>query len=63
MVSNSVGCHTEKKTKGQKHFTIVSTLRLLLMVKIVAADIQERDGTKQLLTKINEEHNHLPRLT
>ena len=38
------------------------TLGLLLMVKVVAADIQERDGAKQLLTKMNEERHRVPRL-
>ena len=34
---------------------MVDTLGLLLMVKVVAADVQERDGAKQLLTTMNEE--------
>jgi transposase len=42
---------------------MVDTLGLLLMVKVVAADVQERDGSKQLLTKLNEERYRVPRLT
>jgi transposase len=42
---------------------MVDTLGLLLMVKVVAADVQERDGAKQLLTKMNEERHRVPRLT
>lgn len=33
------------------------------MVKVVAADVKERDGAKQLLTKMNEERQRVPRLT
>ena len=50
MVSDSVGYDAGKKLKGRKRFTMVDTLGLLLMVKVVAADLQERDGAKQLLT-------------
>ena len=32
------------------------------MVKVVAADIQERDGAKQLLTEMNKERHRVPRL-
>ena len=42
---------------------MVDTLVLLLMVKVVAADVKERDGAKQLLTKMNEERHRVPRLT
>ena len=42
---------------------MVDTLGLLWMVKVVAADVQERDGAKQLLTKMNEERHRVPRLT
>ena len=63
MVHDSVGYDAGKKTKGRKRFTMVDTLGLLLMVKVVAADVQERDGAKQLLTKMNEERHRVPRLT
>jgi hypothetical protein len=53
MVNNAVGYDAGKKLKGRKRFTLVDTLGLLLMVKVVAADVQERDGAKQLLTKMN----------
>ena len=62
MVSDSVGYDAGKKNKGRKRFTMVDTLGLLLMVKVVAADVQERDGAKQLLTKMNEERHRVPRL-
>ena len=63
MVRDSVGYDAGKKTKGRKRFTMVDTLGLLLMVKVVAADVQERDGAKQLLTKMNKERHRVPRLT
>jgi putative transposase len=62
MVSDSVGYDAGKKIKGRKRFTMVDTLGLLLMVKVVAADVQEREGAKQLLTKMNEERHRVPRL-
>lgn len=63
MVSDSVGDDAGKKLKGRKRFTMVDTLGLLLMVNVVAADIQERDGAKQLLIKMNQERHRVPRLT
>ena len=63
MVHDSVGYDAGKKTKGRKRFTMVDPLGLLLMVKVVAADVQERDGAKQLLTKMNKERHRVPRLT
>jgi transposase len=63
MVSDSVGDDAGKKTKGRKRLTMVDTLGLLLMVKVVAADVQERDGAKQLLTKMNQERHRVSRLT
>jgi transposase len=62
MVRDSVGYDAGKKTKGRKRFTMVDTLGLLLMVKVVAADIPERDGAKQLLTQMNQERHRVPRL-
>jgi transposase len=62
MVSESVGYDAGKKIKGRKRFTMVDTLGLLLIVKVVAADIQERDGAKQLLTEMNKERHRVPRL-
>lgn len=63
MVHDSVGYDAGKKIKGRKRFTMVDTLGLLLMVKVFAADVQERDGAKQLLKKMNEERHRVPRLT
>jgi transposase len=62
MVHEAVGYDAGKKLKGRKRFTLVDTLGLLLMVKVVAADVQERDGAKQLLTQMNQERHRVPRL-
>lgn len=42
MVTEAVGFDAGKKLKGRKRFTLVDTLGLLLMVKVVAADTPER---------------------
>jgi transposase len=62
MVHEAVGYDAGKKLKGRKRFTLVDTFGLLLMVKVVAADGQERDGAKQLLTQMNQERHRVPRL-
>ena len=62
MIHEAVGYDAGKKLKGRKRFTLVDTLGLLLMVKVVAADVQERDGAKQLLTQMNQERHRVPRL-
>jgi hypothetical protein len=51
MVNKSVGDDAGKKVKGRKRFTLVDTLGLLMMVRVVAASIPEREGAKQLLNK------------
>jgi hypothetical protein len=38
---------------------MVDTLGLLLMIKVVPADVREREGAKQLLTKVNKERHHI----
>jgi hypothetical protein len=62
MVGESVGYDAGKKAKGRKRFTLVDKIGLRLMVKFVAADIQERDGAKQLLAQMNQERHRVPRL-
>ena len=52
-----------KQLKGRKRFTLVDTLGLLLIVKVVAADVPEREGAKQLLIKMKQEQHRVPRLT
>ena len=63
MVSDTVGYDAGKKLKGRKRFTLVDTLGLLLMVKVVAANVPEREGAKQLLSDMKQEDDRVPRLT
>ena len=63
MISDTVGYDAGKKLKGRKRFTLVDTLGLLLMVKVVAANIPEREGARQLLTQMKQEDHRVPRLT
>ena len=46
-----------------RHFTLVDTLGLLFMVKVVAANVPEREGAKQLLAQMKQEQHRVPRLT
>ena len=79
MVSDTVGYDAGKKLKGRKRFTLVDTLGLLLMVKVVAANVPEREavrarrvsrrkkrnktGARQLLTQMKQEDHRVSRLT
>jgi hypothetical protein len=42
---------------------LVDTLGLLIAVKVVAADVPERDGAKQLFEQLNQERHRVPHLT
>jgi len=54
------GYDAGKKINGRKRHILVDTLGLLLCVKVLAGNIQDRDGAKQLLNKIKE---RMPRLS
>lgn len=62
MVHQAVGYDGAKQIKGRKRFTLVDTLGLLIAVRVVAADVPERQGAKQLLTQVHQERQRLPRL-
>lgn len=47
------GYDAGKKVKGRKRHILVDTMGLLLMVLVHAANIQDRDGAKLLLSKAN----------
>lgn len=47
------GYDAGKKVKGRKRHILVDTLGLLLMVVVHAANIQDRDGGKFVLEKVN----------
>ena len=62
MVNQSVGYDANKKRKGRKRFTLVDTLGLLMMVRVVAANVPERQGASQLLNQAHRERERFPRL-
>ena len=62
MVNKAVGYDGGKQIKGRKRFTLVDTLGLLIAVKVVAASTPEREEAKQLLGKVQQERQRLPRL-
>jgi putative transposase len=53
------GYDAGKRVKGTKRHILVDTLGLLLIVKVLSADVQDRDGAKMLLSEIKEQ---MPRL-
>jgi putative transposase len=53
------GFDAGKKVKGRKRHILVDTLGLLLIAKVLTADVQDREGAKILLTEIKE---RMPRL-
>ena len=55
----SRGYDAGKKVKGRKRHILVDTLGLLLKVKVLTADIQDRDGARALFSEIKEQ---MPRL-
>lgn len=46
MAHQAVGYDNGKKIKGRKHFTLVDMLGLLITVRIVVANVAEREGAK-----------------
>lgn len=62
MVHEAVGYDGAKQIKGRKRFTLVDTLGLLMAVQVVAANVPEREGAKQLLNKVNQDRERFPRL-
>lgn len=62
MVDEAVGYDAGKKIKGRKRFTLVDPLGLLIAVRVVAANVPERAGAKQLLAQVHQERQRVPRL-
>jgi len=56
----SRGYDAGKRVKGRKRHILVDTPGLLLKAKVLTADIQDRDGAKQLFSEIKEQ---MPRLS
>ena len=53
------GYDAGKKVKGRKRHILVDTLGLLLMAKVLTADVQDRDGARILFSAVKEQ---MPRL-
>ncbi len=62
MVSKEVGYDAGKQIKGRKRFTLVDTFGLLMMVKVMAASVPEREGAKKVFEKMKENPEKYPRL-
>lgn len=62
MLHEAVGYDGGKHIKGRKRFTLVDTLGLLIAVRVVAGNVPEREGAKQLLHQVHQERQRLPRL-
>ena len=57
MVDEAVGYDAGKKIIGRKRFTLVDPLGLLIAVRVVAANVPERAGAKQLLKQVHQERH------
>lgn len=53
--AESMGYDAGKKVKGRKRHILVDTLGLLLIAKVLTADVQDRDGAKVLFSAIKEQ--------
>lgn len=62
MISKEVGYDGGKGIKGRKRFALVDTFGLLIMLKVMAASVPEREGAKQVFEKMKEEPEKYPRL-
>jgi transposase len=62
MVHQAVGYDGGKKIKGRKRFTLVDTLGLLIVVRVVAASVPEREGAKQVFQTLHQERQRVPQL-
>ena len=62
MISKEVGYDGGKQIKGRKRFALVDTFGLLIMVKVMAASVPEREGAKKVFEKMKESPEKYPRL-
>lgn len=53
--ADSRGFDAGKRVKGRKRHILVDTLGFLLIVKVLTADLQDRDGAKILFAEIKEQ--------
>lgn len=61
-MSRTRGYDAGKKINGMKRHLLVDTLGLVLAVLILTADIQDRDGARQLLEKIKGQFPRLQKI-
>lgn len=61
LVKGKRGFDAGKNVNGRKRHIVVDTLGLLLLVLVTTADVQDKPGAKQLLTKLRQRLS-LPRL-
>lgn len=54
MISKEVGYDGGKQIKGRKRFALVDTFGLLMMVKVMAASVSEREGAKKVFEKMKQ---------
>ena len=62
MISKEVGYDGGKQIKGRKRFTWVDTFGLLIMIKVMAASVPERERAKKVFEKMKENPEKYPRL-
>ncbi len=60
--SEARGYDAGKKVNGMKRHLLVDTLGLVLIVLILTADVQDRDGARQLLEKIKGKFPRLQKI-
>jgi putative transposase len=61
-MSRTRGYDAGKKINGMKRHLLVDTLGLVLTVVILTADVQDRDGARQLLAKIKGQYPRLQKI-
>jgi len=60
--SGSRGFDAGKKIKGIKRHVLVDTLGMLLCILVTTADVQDRDGARQLLEKVKGKFPRLQKI-
>jgi putative transposase len=53
------GYDAHKNVKGRRRHILVDTMGLLLMVVVIAANVQDRDGAKQVLGRVKQRFSRL----
>lgn len=56
--SDERGCDAGKKVNGRKRHILVDTIGMILLVMVLPANVQDRDGAKQLLAAFFSRRTH-----